>query len=118
MEPALQSVEPGSRREGCIRPRESSHGSTRPTRSTPRWGAESDKGFTEEALHNVVHRYGDIAQGCSTYQKHFWNDDRFLGRGIHGFQLVHHDGRWWIVSIIWDEENGAGPIPEPYGGRE
>ena len=80
-------------------------------------GSEKDKGFTEEAVHNVVHRYGDVAQVFSTYQKHFWDDTRILGRGINSFQLVQHDGRWWIVSIVWDEESGAGPIPGPYGGE-
>ena len=79
-------------------------------------GSEKDKGFAEEAVHNEVHRYGDVAQVFSTYQKHFWGDDRILGRGINSFQLVHHDGRWWIASIAWDEENGAGPIPAEYGG--
>lgn len=80
-------------------------------------GSENDKGFAEEAVHTVVHRYGDVAQAFSTYQKRFWNDDHILGRGINSFQLVHHDGRWWIASIAWDEENGAGPIPSEYLGE-
>ena len=80
-------------------------------------GSEKDKGFTEEAVHNEVHRYGDVAQVFSTYQKRFWDDDQVLGRGINSFQLVHHDGRWWIASLAWDEETGAGPIPAAaYGG--
>ena len=81
-------------------------------------GSPQDRGFQEEAVHTVVHRYGDVAQAFSTYQKHFWEDDRILGRGINSFQLVQHDGRWWIVSIVWDEETGAGPIPGQYGGEE
>lgn len=80
-------------------------------------GGSNDKGFAEEAIYNEVHRYGDIAQVFSTYQKHFWDDDQILGRGINSFQLVFSDGRWWIVSIIWDEETGAGPIPKAYGGH-
>lgn len=73
-----------------------------------------DKGFVEEQIHAVVHRYGDIAHVMSTYQKHFWGSDEILGRGINSFQLVRQDGRWWIVSIAWDEETGAGPIPAEY----
>ena len=80
-------------------------------------GGPQDKGFAEEAIHNEVHHYGDIAQVFSTYQKHFWEDDQILGRGINSFQLVYSDNRWWIVSIIWDEEMGAGPIPKAYGGN-
>ncbi|MDX1545953.1 MAG: hypothetical protein R3247_03145 [Rhodothermales bacterium] len=77
-------------------------------------GGPDDKGFAEEAIHNEVRRYGDVAQVFSTYQKRFFDDDTVLGRGINSFQLVRRDGRWWIVSIVWDEENGAGPIPEEF----
>lgn len=79
-------------------------------------GGPDDRGFVEEELHQVVERYGDVAQVFSTYQKHFWEDDQILGRGINAFQLVYNDDRWWIVSIAWDEEIGAGPIPEAYLG--
>lgn len=79
-------------------------------------GGPNDRGFAEEEIHSLVHRYGDIAQVFSTYQKRFWDDDRILGRGINSFQLVYNDGRWWIVSIIWDEEDGAGPLPDEYLG--
>ena len=81
-------------------------------------GGPNDRGFAEEGVHLEVHRYGDVAQAFSTYQKHFWGDDRILGRGINSFQLIRHGDRWWIASIAWDEENGAGPIPAEYGGAE
>ena len=77
-------------------------------------GGPDDKGFQEEQIHAVVHRYGDIAHVLSTYQKRFWGAQEILGRGINSFQLVHHDGRWWIAGIVWDEESGAGPIPAEY----
>ena len=77
-------------------------------------GGPTDKGFAEEEIHHVVERYGDVAQVFSTYQKHFWEDDEILGRGINSFQLIQNGGRWWIVSIIWDEETGGGPIPAEY----
>ena len=77
-------------------------------------GGPNDKGFAEEEVHHTIHRYGDIAQVFSTYQKHFWGQDQILGRGINSFQLVNNAGRWWIVSIVWDEESGAGPIPPAY----
>ena len=77
-------------------------------------GSPKDKGFAEESIQNEVRRYGDIAQVFSTYQKHYWEDTQILGRGINSFQLVFRADRWWIVSIVWDEENGAGPIPDEY----
>jgi hypothetical protein len=81
---------------------------------TPPPGSENDSGFQEEQVSAEVVRYGDVAHVFSTYQKHFWGSDEILGRGINSFQLVHNDGRWWIVGIDWDEENGAGPIPAEY----
>ena len=77
-------------------------------------GGPRDRGFAEEEVHHVVHRYGDVAHVFSTYQKRFWGEERILGRGINSFQLVSLDGRWWIASIVWDEEVGAGPIPAAY----
>lgn len=76
--------------------------------------APDDKGFAEEEIHSIVERYGDVAHVMSTYQKRFWSDDQILGRGVNSFQLVFHDGRWWIAGIVWDEENGGGPIPSRY----
>lgn len=78
----------------------------------------NDRGFAEEAVFNLVEEYGDIAHVFSHYQKHLWNDDRILGRGINTFQLVRNSDRWWIVGIVWDETTGAGPIPAKYGGQQ
>ncbi len=73
-----------------------------------------DPGFVEEQVHIVVERYGDVAHAFSTYQKHLWGSDEILGRGINSFQLVRHADRWWIAGVVWDEDSGAGPIPERY----
>lgn len=82
-------------------------------RGTPK-DAAKDRGFAEEEVHTIVERFGDVAHAFSTYQKHFWNDARILGRGINSVQLVFREQRWWIASIAWDEETGAGPVPERY----
>ncbi|NNF04833.1 MAG: hypothetical protein HKN17_10240 [Rhodothermales bacterium] len=80
-------------------------------------GGPNDLGFVEGVIHNEVFRYGDIAHVTSSYQKHFWDDDNIMGRGINSFQLLYNGDRWWIVSIIWDEENGAGPLPHEFMGH-
>ena len=80
-------------------------------------GGPSDRGFSEYEVSHRVERYGDIAQVFSTYAKRWGDDDAFIGRGINSFLLVNREGRWWISAIAWDEENGAGPIPERYGGE-
>lgn len=79
--------------------------------------AENYQGFVEEVIHNEVFQYGDIAHVTSSYQKRFWDGDDILGRGINSFQLVHNGGRWWIVSVVWDEEVGAGALPHEFMGH-
>lgn len=78
-------------------------------------GGPADRGFVEEEISRVIHQYGDIAQAFSSYRKRFADTDEILGRGINSIQLVRNDGRWWIASMAWDEEVGAGPIPTEYG---
>lgn len=80
-------------------------------------GGPDDRGFSEFEISNRVEQYGDIANVFSTYGKRFWGEPEIVGRGINSFQVVRKDGRWWIASIIWDEENGAGPLPARYGGN-
>lgn len=77
-------------------------------------GGPDDRGFTEEEIRSDLQHYGDVAHVLSTYQKRFWDDERIIGRGVNSFQLVWQDERWWIVSIAWDEEVGAGPLPAEF----
>lgn len=74
----------------------------------------SDRGFIEGEIHRIEERYGDIAHVFSTYEKHYWGDETVLGRGVNSFQMVRHDGRWWITAIIWDEPIGGEAIPDKY----
>lgn len=77
-------------------------------------GGPNDQGFVEEQVAVDIEVYGDIAQAFSTYQKHIWESDEIQGRGINSFNLVKNSGRWWIASVAWDEEVGAGPVPDEY----
>lgn len=77
-------------------------------------GTPNDRGFAESGVSNTIEQYGDIGHVLSTYEKHIWGDTQVRGRGINSFQMVRKDGRWWITSLIWDEETGAGPVPAKY----
>ncbi|MEY2527575.1 MAG: hypothetical protein QOE73_2346, partial [Verrucomicrobiota bacterium] len=33
---------------------------------------------------------------------------------INSIQLFNDGSRWWIVSIYWQQESGAAPIPKEY----
>lgn len=77
-------------------------------------GGPNDRGFAESHVAGITEQYGDIAHVMSTYEKHRWGDTTVIGRGINSIQMVKKDGRWWVTSIIWDEETGAGPVPPKY----
>ncbi len=84
------------------------------TEQTTPIGSPDDRGFYEEHIHGVTNRYGDVASVMSTYTKRFADSEEIFGRGVNAFTLVFDGDRWWIASVAWDEEVGAGPIPEKY----
>lgn len=77
-------------------------------------GSDRDRGFAEEEIHRVVRRYGDVAHVESTYTKRPYDAREVAGRGVNFYTLVFDGERWWITAAAWDEENGAGPIPDDY----
>lgn len=79
-------------------------------------GTENDQGFYERQINVVIEEYGDIAHALTTYEKGPYEPRQIMARGINSVQLVKRDGRWYILSITWDEENTAGPLPPKYGG--
>jgi hypothetical protein len=80
-------------------------------------GSERDNGFFEREISLVKDEYGDVATVFSTYEKGVPAPGAPVFRGINSVLLVKNRGRWWIASIAWDEEAGAGPLPPRYAGR-
>ena len=72
------------------------------------------RGFHEIELARRVEQYGDIAHVFSTYEARAALDGPVIMRGINSFQLVRHGGRWWVVSIMWQQETPQNPIPPKY----
>lgn len=83
----------------------------------PILGTLQDAGFFERQTNVIVEAYGDVAHAFSTYEKGPYEPRRVQGRGVNAVQLVRRDGRWYVLSITWDEENAAGPLPERYRGE-
>lgn len=77
-------------------------------------GSPEDHGLAEDQIHHTMERYGDVVQVMSTYERHPYDSNEIDGRGINAMTFVHNDGRWWIAAVAWDEESGAGPIPDRY----
>jgi hypothetical protein len=71
-------------------------------------------GFIEREIARKVEQYGDIAHVFSTYEARRSEGGPVFLRGINSFQLVRHQGRWWVVSIMWQAESPQLPIPTQY----
>jgi hypothetical protein len=77
--------------------------------------AVQKEGFYEREIARKVEQYGDIAQVFSTYEsRHAAGDPQPFVRGINSIQLHHGGGRWWVVTIFWQDETTAGPLPKEF----
>ena len=79
----------------------------------------AEHGFYEKEIARRTEQFGHIAHVWSTYEsRHNPDDPEPFTRGINSIQLFHDGSRWWIVTIYWQQENAAHPIPEKYFLKE
>jgi hypothetical protein len=72
-------------------------------------------GFYEKEIARRTEQFGRIAQVWSTYESRLdLNDPEPFMRGINSIQLFNDGRRWWILSIYWQHETAAYPIPKEY----
>jgi hypothetical protein len=72
-------------------------------------------GFYEKEIARRVEQFGQIAHVWSTYEsRHDPEDAKPFMRGINSIELFNDGERWWILSIYWQHENAAHPIPKKY----
>jgi hypothetical protein len=67
-------------------------------------------GFTERELKHVIKRFGNVATVLSSYEGTVASG-KVITRGVNIFQLYFDGKRWWILSMVWDEERPGNPIP-------
>ncbi len=67
-------------------------------------------GFTERELSHVIKKYGNVATVLSSYEGKT-AAGKVITRGVNIFQLYFDGKRWWILSMVWDEERPGNPIP-------
>lgn len=72
-------------------------------------------GFREIEMVRRVERYGAVAHAFSSYASFRGNDDVPFARGINSIQLYWDGTRWWILSVLWDNERPSNPIPAEFG---
>ena len=68
-------------------------------------------GFYEKSVVNRVDKFGNIAQVFSSYESRNAPNEKPFARGINSIQLFNDGTRWWVLSILWDEETPANPLP-------
>lgn len=72
-------------------------------------------GFFEKEVARKSERFGGIMQVFSTYEsRHTATDAAAFARGINSIQLFFDGTRWWIVTVLWQEETPANPLPKEF----
>jgi hypothetical protein len=71
-------------------------------------------GFSEREIARTSESFGAITQVFSTYQTRRNANDQNPSRGINSIQLFNDGTRWWVVTVMWDNERPDNPIPPTY----
>jgi hypothetical protein len=58
-----------------------------------------------------VQTFGNITQVFSSYGSRHAPGEKPFTRGINSMQLFYDGSRWWVLSILWDEESASNPLP-------
>ena len=70
--------------------------------------------FYEHQVKVATETYGHEAHLWSTYELRDIPDGKPEVRGINSIQAVFDGQRWRVISILWQAETPAEPIPEKY----
>lgn len=75
-------------------------------------------GFFEREIGRRTEQFGGIAHVFSAYDsKRLATDSVPFARGINSIQLMNDGKRWWVVTVFWDGERPANPLPSKYLGK-
>lgn len=69
------------------------------------------QGFTEVELGRKIERFGNVATVLSSYEGRVMSTGKVVTRGVNIFSLYFDGKRWWIQTMLWDEESSENPIP-------
>ena len=69
----------------------------------------------ERELARKVDVFGKIAHVLSTYELTMvGKEGKVIRRGINSIQLIQQDGKWLILSLVWDRESETLKLPPKY----
>lgn len=58
--------------------------------------------------------YGHFAHLWSTYEIRTTPDGAATVNGVNSVQAVNDGTRWRVLTVLWEPESTAGPVPEKY----
>jgi hypothetical protein len=71
------------------------------------------QGFFEKEVGRRTEAWSNIAQVFSAYEsRHKADDPKPFMRGINSFQLINDGNRWWIATVLWQNEDEKNPMLE------
>ena len=73
--------------------------------------------FYENAIVNRGQSFGNVTQVFSSYESRRAPGAKPFERGINSIQLINDGKRWWVLSILWDEERPDNPLPPEFAGE-
>ena len=67
--------------------------------------------FYETDMYRRSEQFGNIVHVFSTFESR-WDkqDPQPFVRGINSIQLVRYQDCWWVMTVLWQNENSACPI--------
>ena len=77
-------------------------------------GYFAQHGFFESPIVSRVQTFGNVAQVFCSYESRGAAGEAPFARGINSIQLAYDGKRWWVVSILWDEERPDNPLPKEF----
>jgi len=80
-------------------------------------GYFAQHGFFESPIVSSVQTFGNVAQVFCSYESRGAAGEAPFARGINSIQLAYDGKRWWIVSILWDEERPDNPLPKEFASK-
>jgi hypothetical protein len=73
--------------------------------------------FFESPIVSRVQTFGNVSQVFSSYESRHSAAEAPFARGINSLQLLYDGHRWWVVSVLWDEERSDNPLPKEFAAK-
>jgi len=70
--------------------------------------------FYERQIKVAAESYGHFAHLWSTYEIRDTPDGKATVTGINSVQAVNDGKRWHVLSVLWEPDTTAGPVPKKY----